>query len=462
MLNRLRVRLTLLYLLAAIFLVGTVGISSYSLMYYYFMSANDSALRYKMAMIYTALGEDTPLELQESQREWEKHQSADAEKEEKEANHSDSEEKAEETLNTVSSQMVYEGELSSIFVFPLDADGNLLLNPNPFTPPMQPDKTAVIAAKKNGTDLRTINLINGTPIRLLTYSVPPQSGFDVIQLGKPFDDQVRLLNQLLTGLITSGIIVILFLGFGSWWLAGRSLRATQRSWELQQTFIANASHELRTPLTLIRASSEVALRQTQPNSNQQGLLRDVMAECDHMSQLVEDLLLISKLDTHQLKLENEIISIPSLINEVIHKFQPLVEKQSISLTAGNLYGEIRGDRMRIRQVLIILLDNALRFTPKNGTIKISSEQKGRLVKISVQDSGKGISGEDLEHVFERFYQAKFETDMENRGNGLGLSIAKSLVEAHDGKIHIVSRPGDGTTVEFFLPVTGKPLQSQSG
>jgi signal transduction histidine kinase len=451
MLNRLRLRLTLLYLLAAIILVSVVGVSSYSLMYFYFMSSNDSALRYKMATIYSSLGAETPVELSESENNWQKHSENDEVVEESKI-HSEVLEKNEQSLATVSEGIEYEGELSSIFVFPLDAAGNLLFNPNPYIPPIQPDRTAVAAAIKTGSDLRTITLTDGTPIRLLTYALPPGSGFEIIQLGKLFDEQVRLLNQFLSGLIISGFIFILFLGFGSWWLAGSSLQTTQKAWEMQQTFIANASHELRTPLTLIRASSEVALRQTQPNTRQQNLLTDVMAECDHMSQLVEDLLLISKLDTHQLKLEHELISIPDLINDVAHQFQPLVEKLNIKLKTGRLQGEIKGDRTRLRQVLIILLDNAMQYTPANGLITVSTELMNRMVKISVQDSGCGIPPGHLEHVFERFYQADSSKGTENRGNGLGLSIAKSLIEAHEGRISIESSAGNGTTVEFFIPL----------
>jgi len=452
MLRHLRIRLTLLYLLAAILLVGVVGISSYSLLFYYFISSNDSALRYKMASTFASIGAQPPTELAESLRTWEGHQ----EKYEKDESNANTEPESDETSQTVKSALSnglnYEGELSSIFVFPLDTAGNLLINPNPFTPPMSPDKLAVAAALLNGSDIRTVTLKDGTPIRLLTYSISPQSGFDVIQLGRPFNDQVRLLNQFLTGLVVSGTIAILFLGIGSWWLAGKSLHSTQKAWEMQQTFVANASHELRTPLTLIRASSEVALRQTQPNSRQQDLLRDVMTECDHMSQLVEDLLLISRLDTRQLKLDRESVFIPDLINDVVHQFQPLVEKQHVSLTAGLLKGEVKGDRTRLRQVLIILLDNALRHTPINGTIVISAEQIKRMVKIYVSDSGSGISQEHLVHVFERFYQVKSSSGTETRGNGLGLSIAKSLVEAHDGRISITSSQGEGTTVAFALPL----------
>ena len=442
-------------------MVGVVGTSSYSLLYYYFMSSNDGALRYKMAITFASIGAQPPAELAESLRTWDKHDEEDEQKEE-EIPHSETDEATRQSLATFSTGITYEGELSSIFVFPLDAAGNLLLNPNPFTPPMQPDKSAVAVALKNGSDIRTITLNDGTPIRLLTYTLPPQSGFEIMQLGKPFNDQVRLLNQFLTGLIVSGIIVILFLGVGSWWLAGKSLSSTQKAWEMQQTFVANASHELRTPLTLIRASSEVALRQTQPNSRQQDLLRDVMAECDHMSQLVEDLLLISKLDTHQLKLESELVSLPELISDVIHQFQPLVEKQQIFLVGGKLQGEVKGDRTRLRQVLIILVDNALRHTPVNGTIVITAEQIKRMVKISVQDSGSGISQEHLEHVFERFYQVKSNSGTESRGNGLGLSIAKSLVEAHEGRISIISAQGAGTSATFTLPLAHRSTLEKTG
>jgi two-component system, OmpR family, sensor histidine kinase CiaH len=175
-----------------------------------------------------------------------------------------------------------------------------------------------------------------------------------------------------------------------------------------------------------------------------------------MSQLVEDLLLISKLDTHQLKLEHELISIPELIHDVTHQFQPLVEKLHVTLTTGKLQGEIKGDRTRLRQVLIILLDNALHYSPTNGTITVSTVLVNRMVKVSVQDSGSGIPKEHLEHVFERFYQADSNGGTENRGNGLGLSIAKSLVEAHEGRISIASTPGVGTTVAFTLPLAHNP------
>ncbi|HEX7557316.1 MAG TPA: HAMP domain-containing sensor histidine kinase, partial [Leptolinea sp.] len=404
MLNHLRLRLTLLYLLAAVILVGIVGASSYSLINYYFTESNDAALRYKMAQSFASIGIKLPADLETSVLEWEGHD----ENKEVEINNGNTaaiDEENNEALGTLANGLAYEGELASIFIFPLDSQGKLIFNPNPFTPPMDPDANAAVAAIKNGMDIRTTTLKDGSPIRLLSYATPEKSGFSVLQLGKPISDQVHLLNQFLTGLAVSGILIVLVVGIGSWWVAGRSLRPTQKAWEMQQTFIANASHELRTPLTLIRASSEVAFRQTRPTEKQKSLLQDIMCECDHMSELVEDLLLISKLDTHQLKLDLKAISMKDLLEDVQRQFTPLAEKQNVSLLLNEQQGIVMGDRMRLRQVFLILLDNALRYTPRGGTIKLSATQSNRSVTVSVCDNGSGISLIHLEHVFERFYQA---------------------------------------------------------
>jgi signal transduction histidine kinase len=454
MLNRLRLRLTLLYLLAAVSLVALVGVSSYSLLYYYFMTSNDSALRYKMATTFSAIGVKPPADLVESQLSYEGHQEKGEINDPGEKTETESaEDKEDQSAKVVfSNQLAYEGELSSIFIFPLDAAGRLVINPNPFDPPMVPDQAAVISALKNGSDIRTSKLIDGSPVRILTYPITAKTGFEVLQLGKPVNDQMRLMNQFLIGLLASSGIFVLLMGLGSWWLAGRSLRPTQKAWEMQQNFIANASHELRTPLTLIRASSEVAYRQTQPDTRQQNLLQDIISECDHMSQLVEDLLLISKLDTHQLKLDIGPVAMQDLLTDVQRQFGMLAEKQGVKVSLGNTQGEMLGDRLRLRQVLLILLDNALRHTPSGGEISISSIQSNRLVRVTVQDNGTGIPATHLEHVFDRFFQVESTPGAENRGNGLGLSIAKSLVEAQNGHINISSNPGKGTSVSFSLPV----------
>jgi signal transduction histidine kinase len=451
MLNHLKLRLTLIFLFASILLVGLVGISSYTLLNYYFMESNDAALKYKMAVTFASVGIPLPKELETSLLEWHGHNEA-VENETHESTKTADEEEHTEALAILASGLPYEGELSSIFIFPLDEKSNLVINPNPFKPPMDPDPVAASVALTKGSDIRTIQLKDGVPIRLLSYATPRETGFSVLQMGKPISDQHYLLDQFMAGLATYSGLIIVLLGLVSWWMAGRSLRPSIQAWEMQQTFIANASHELRTPLTLIRASAEVVSRQTNPQGKQM-LLNDIMTECDHMSQIVEDLLLISKMDTHQLKLDIILVDIKDLLEDVQRQFEPLARKNHVELKIEEQQGKVKGDRMRLRQILIILLDNALRFTSSGGSIVLSSRQVSRNIELCVQDDGKGIPPEHLEHVFERFYQVNPGKDEKNRGNGLGLSIAKSLVEAHEGTIKIISEPGKGTSVTIILPAS---------
>lgn len=449
MLDRLRLRLTLLYLLAAVLLIGALAGSAYSVLNYYFSQSNDTALRYKMAVTFASIGLKLPTELQSSVLEWSGHDEL-AENETRDTPESSSEEERTETLKAISSSLTYEGELSSIFVLPLDKKAGIVINPNPFSLPMEPDHAAVDAALKYGSDIRTTSLRDGSPVRLLTYSIPEGTGFAVLQMGKPVGEQKRLLEQFLSSMALVGGFIILLMGIGSWWLAGRSLRAAQKAWDMQRSFIANASHELRAPLTLIRASSEVVIRQAGTDNRQKDLLKNITDECDHMSQLVEDLLLISKLDSHQLKLDLTDVDMAGLLEEVRRQFEPLAEKNRVSVVTGKSAGLIKGDRLRLRQVLIILMDNALRFTPESGLIELSSRPSGRAVTVTVRDNGRGIPAEQMEHLFERFYQPT-DGKVDDHGNGLGLSIAKSLVEAHDGTIQVTSRVGEGTYVTLTLP-----------
>jgi signal transduction histidine kinase len=238
------------------------------------------------------------------------------------------------------------------------------------------------------------------------------------------------------------------LALASWMLAGRSIKPAQRAWDQQQQFISNASHELRTPLTLMRANADYALRSSSTDEREKSL-HDIVGEVDYMNRLVEDLLLLSRLDAHRLTLANEPVVLEELLNETARQVEKLAATKSVSLNVESTAGTVRGDRVRLRQVLLILLDNALRFTPSGGTIRMASKVNNREVVITVADSGPGIPPEHLPHIFDRFYQVPGQTGDE-RGNGLGLSIAKGLVEAHHGKIGITSQPGKGTSVRIVL------------
>jgi signal transduction histidine kinase len=458
MLRPLRIKLTLLYLLVAMLLAGFVGVGAYSLLYFYFQNNNDTALKFKMADNFATIGVNLPDELIRAQRDWislrSNHDQTQSEVENESGESPDDESGEDHEIASnpsLSISEVYEGELTSIFILPLDTNGQLMFNPNPYFPPMDPDLNAVKVALDKGYDLRNSTLSDGSPVRLLTYRVPPASGYGLIQVGKPIADQMRVLNQFVSGMLVIGAFSILLLGFGSWLMAGRSLRTTQYAWDMQQAFVANASHELRTPLTLMRASAEVAQRKSQGDTQQAALMGDIVSEVDHMSQLVEDLLLLSRLDAHQLKLDQHNVFIPDLVAEIQRQFSPLTAEKQVSFINQAKNGTVLADMTRLRQVLIILLDNALRHTPPGGTITVQTAPEGRYLRISVSDSGEGISQEHLKHVFERFYQAESGRSTDYQGAGLGLSIAKSLIDAQGGQIRISSQPGKGTIVTLLLP-----------
>jgi signal transduction histidine kinase len=214
--------------------------------------------------------------------------------------------------------------------------------------------------------------------------------------------------------------------------------------------VANASHELRTPLTLMRASAEVALRGLpQQDADRHELLSDVLHETDHMSKLVEELLLLSRLDAGRLKVDRLPIAVPELLADVQRQIGRLSDERGIRLCAGAASGVALADRTHLRQVLLIVLDNALRHTPKGGQVQIEAQACGRQIAIQVADTGEGIAPVHLPHVFERFYRANSARG--SSGSGLGLSIAKGLIEAQHGQIAITSELRKGTRVTIVLP-----------
>ncbi|NTW04216.1 MAG: histidine kinase, partial [Oscillochloris sp.] len=285
---------------------------------------------------------------------------------------------------------------------------------------------------------------------LLTYKLTRDDGPAALQLGRILTDQAHVLNKLLMVLLGLSGVSTMLLGVGSWWLAGRALVPAQQAWERQQSFIASASHELRTPLTLIRASTEVALRITPTtDTDQRELLGDVLSESDHMRRLVDDLLTLSRLDSGKLKMERAPVDLSDLLGDIQRQMSRVSESHAISIHLSHVAGIVMADADRLRQVLLILLDNAIRHTPNGGQITLSAEQRSQTVRIQVADTGSGISPEHLPHVFERFYRA--DSARGTTGNaGLGLPIAKGLIEAQQGKISIASSLDSGTTISITL------------
>jgi signal transduction histidine kinase len=439
-------------MLAALALILLVGGGAYALLRYHLDTTTDFALQRRMAQEFRGLDAPLPPTLAAADAAWSQSRveqvPADLSRRERGREHDDDEDGHESDERR---QAAYDADLAAIAVLPLSADGTLLLDPNASPAPFPPDRAAAAAALANGSDWRTIDLPGGGRARLLSYRLTRSDGPAVLQLGRLLDDQSRLLGQLLVGLLALGGLGAVLVGAGSWSLAGRAIRPAEQAWQLQQTFVANASHELRTPLTLIRASAEMALRDTAAaDGDQRALLADVLQECDHTARLVDDLLLLSRLDSGRLMLQRQVVDVPALLADVQRQVGRLAEERGVRLVVSSATGAVDADPTRLRQVLLILLDNALRYTPPGGEVRLDAFVQGSRLHLVVADTGSGIPAEDLSKVFDRFYRANGARD--DKGCGLGLAIARGLVEAHKGTIRLQSEVQRGTRVEVSLPV----------
>jgi signal transduction histidine kinase len=287
-------------------------------------------------------------------------------------------------------------------------------------------------------------------VELYTRMLPKGTPASFVQLGHLLTEEDRIKHHLLLLLFAAGIITTTVSGSMSWWLTGRSLRSTKQLWEQQQTFVANASHELRTPLTLIRTTAQMLQLNMDQADVQRELLKDVLGETDYMTKLVDNMLVLARLDAGQLQLELAPLDLSEVLPQVAHPFATLAKEQGVALRVAGAEGIVLADRTRFWQVLLILLDNSLRHTPSGGCITLESTVCDGRVIVTVTDTGRGILSDDLPHVFERFYKAS-KSRGDKRSAGLGLSIAKPLVELQNGEINIHSIPGVRTIATIELP-----------
>ncbi len=320
----------------------------------------------------------------------------------------------------------------------------------------------------------------------------------IIQVARRIDDQQQSLNTLRTTLIAgTGIVTLLAFGIG-WLLSRFALRPIERitqtaraigarrdfgrrvdylgpqdevgqlattfnamltalqaaydqtesALHAQRRFVADASHELRTPLTTIRGN--LGLLQRDPPidpEDRRAALDDMVAETERMSRLVNDLLILARADAGR-PLARQPVPLAPLLDDLCRQARLLAPAHRLDCgDAGDL--AVLGDRDALRQVLLILLDNAIKYTPPDGTIAVAATDADEGVAISVQDTGIGIARADLPHLFERFYRS--DTARTGEGAGLGLAIARALTEGQDGAIAVESAEGAGSRFTVTLP-----------
>jgi two-component system sensor histidine kinase CiaH len=350
-------------------------------------------------------------------------------------------------------QGLSDGAFLDVFAFFIGISDFSVYNPRNVDIAGFPDGKSVIAASTGRTDLSTVNKA-GQPYRVLSEPILQGSQIvGVLQVFKslrPYQHDVKDIAFVLAG---GGLGAVLLAFVGGLLLSGRALRPVQQSWQRQQSFVADASHELRTPLAIVRADAEVMLRAPEKSVEEhRELVEDIVVEADRLGGLVSDMLLLVRLDTGQLPLQRIDFDARGLLEDVAEQTRRVLEGRQITVvTGGKPYLPVCADRDRMLQVLRILVDNAQRHTPVGGRIELYGRGDGTRVSLEVGDSGSGIAPADMAHIFDRFYRADRARGRAEGGAGLGLAIARALVEAHEGRLKLQSQLGRGTTVTVELP-----------
>jgi heavy metal sensor kinase len=234
------------------------------------------------------------------------------------------------------------------------------------------------------------------------------------------------------------------------------LARLERAFAEMRRFTADASHELRTPLTVLRAEAEVAQGKNLSPDEVRELLGSVLEECDRLTRLTDQLLTLARQDAGTAPREREPVDVTGLVSAVVEDLRPLAEAkgQTLRLEVGPAQDGrvVAGDPGQLRQALVNLIDNAVKYTPEGGTIevRVAAADAGG-VAVTVADTGEGIPAEHLPRVFDRFYRADKARSREMGGTGLGLAIVKGIVEGHGGRVELTSEVGRGTVCTVTLP-----------
>jgi len=260
----------------------------------------------------------------------------------------------------------------------------------------------------------------------------------------------RLALNLL--LVNGGILF--FSALAGWFLAGKTLKPIEDVLEEQKRFIADASHELRTPLTALKTSLEVGLRDKKMNlSEARKLIRESLLEIDDLKSLTDKLLSLARYQSNGRNLTFQKVNIKLVAEKVLKKISLLAKDKEIKLTFKIQNQDLWANEESLEEMLLIFLDNAVKYTPKGGGVSLKIFKEGRWLKIQVKDTGVGIAKEDLPHIFDRFYRADQSRSKEKvSGFGLGLALAKKIIELHKGTVEVTSVLNRGTTFTINLPL----------
>lgn len=261
-------------------------------------------------------------------------------------------------------------------------------------------------------------------------------------------------DEILSKLIITNIVILIGGGALCYYLALRTLKPIEEAHEAQSRFTADASHELRTPITAIRTENEVALldpKLTLKEAKQQ--LQSNVEELEKLTTLSEGLLRLAQIENNHL--EKVPISTKQIVDNAVARVLPQAEKQNILIKPEQDTDlQVLGDELSVTEALVTLIDNAVKYSSPKSEVIVRVEQDQRQAVFKVIDRGPGIKASEQPYIFDRFYRADSSRTKQNIGGyGLGLAIAKNIIERHDGSIHVTSKPGKGSTFTVKLPLS---------
>jgi signal transduction histidine kinase len=229
----------------------------------------------------------------------------------------------------------------------------------------------------------------------------------------------------------------------------------ETSFQYIEKFSSDVSHELKTPLAIIRGESEVTLRQEREPEEYKRVIQVSLEEVQRMLKIIDDLFLLTRLDYRPEVFKFENFDLLGFFTELYEKMRIVAGEKNleINLSIPNKPNLIKADRLHLRRLFFNLIDNAIKFTPRNGKIDIKVRYEGKQVVAAISDTGFGIPPEDLSRIFERFFHTHRKDSARAAGNGLGLSIVHSIARIHHGSVKVESELGKGSTFTVTLPLS---------
>ena len=369
-------------------------------------------------------------------------------------------------------------------------------SPNLRTRDIPLSRASLDSALKGNTTVESASFPGESPIRLLSVPIMEDGALlNIVQVGTSLQSMEETLHRLLVVLVLTGPVALGLSLIGGWFLAGRALRPVDQitsaahritasdlsrrlsvptssdeigrlattfndmiarleaSFRQVRQFSADASHELRTPLTVMKGESELALRRSRSADEYKAVLESNLEEIERLCRIVDELLFLSRADFGQIKIERQVVKLDALVADIQRQASVLGQEQQIHVEIGPVDPvEVLGDEWRLRELLLNLVDNAIKYSRPNGAVELSLVRQAPMARVTVSDHGIGIPLEAQSRIFDRFFRADNARSHSKKGTGLGLALCKWIVEAHQGRIEVESIPGESARFTIVLPL----------